>query len=918
MLCGRDSERSRIGALLDGARQSRSGVLVLRGEPGIGKTALLDDTRARAQDMHVLTARGVEAEYELPFAGLHQLLRPALELLDQLPEPQAHALSGALGVRQPEASPERFLVFAGALSLLSELADRRPVLCLVDDAQWLDQGSADALRFVARRLAAEGVVMLFGVREGGERTFDAPDLPSLALVGLSPDDAADLLRRAARVAPAASVCERLVGESGGNALALLELTATLTGAQLAGEEPLPEMLRLTSQVESLFVDQVRQLPEETQRVLLLAAADEQESLAVVTRACRVAGIDPTALDAAEEGGFVTISGGLLTFRHPLVRSAVYGAAGSGERRAAHRALADAYGDDPTRLDDRAWHLAASVLGPDPEVIAALDEAAARAWHRSAHMASMRALERAVELAPDDPASAGRLVRASMCASVAGADERALQVARRAQTMPLDPVQKVQVARVFGLAGLRVGRPQEGVAMMVEAVRGCIAAEPDHALELALDVFWIANEADDAAAVGEVMALVDRAPAVGSGAGQFVLDLLGGLRQVSSGDPEGATALRNAVAWGEQAEDPRHPFLAGIGAIALGDDDAAAALTRRAADLSRAQGWLGTLVTALGTLGFQSMWSHRFDTAEIAATEVLGFARELRWPNAEAVAHVILGHTAAIRGDDEQAEELLGAAIAHARSVHHHIVAATAECGLAVLDMGRGRWTQALTRFTDLPTGHMSQVISRQSDPDHIEAAVRAGERARAVEALDRFATWSESADPPWTRPWIPACRALLADGDEATALYERAVAQIGDARPHDAARIHLLYGEHLRRMRRRTEAREHLRAALAGFEGLGSAPWADRASAELRATGETARKRDPSTVSQLTPQETLIARYVADGLSNKEVAARLFLSRRTVDYHLRNVYSKLNITSRMQLAGMPLGDTARAGDPAPA
>jgi DNA-binding CsgD family transcriptional regulator len=232
-------------------------------------------------------------------------------------------------------------------------------------------------------------------------------------------------------------------------------------------------------------------------------------------------------------------------------------------------------------------------------------------------------------------------------------------------------------------------------------------------------------------------------------------------------------------------------------------------------------------------------------------------------------------------------------------------------------VGRGRWTQALTRFNDLPEGHLSQVVTRQSDPDHIEAAVRAGERARAAEVLSNFATWSESADPPWARPWIPACQALLAEGDEATALYERAVVGIGDARPHDAARIHLLYGEHLRRMRRRTEAREHLRAALAGFEGLGSAPWADRASAELRATGETARKRDPSTVSQLTPQETLIARYVADGLSNKEVAARLFLSRRTVDYHLRNVYSKLNITSRMQLAGLPLGETARA-EPAPA
>jgi hypothetical protein len=448
--------------------------------------------------MHVLRARGVESESELPFAALHQLIRPALDYIERLPAPQAEALRGALGLAEASGQ-ERFLVFAGCLSLLSELAENRPVLCLVDDAHWLDAGSSDALQFVARRLQGEGIVMLFAAREGELHSFEAADLQTLSVEGLDSKASALLLSRGAGVDAAPSVQQRLVEQTRGNALALLEVPSVLSAAQLTGEAPLPEALPMTHQVENVFLERVRRLPEPTQRLLLVAAADDSESVSLVTRASTILGVGSDALGVAEEAGLLTVHGMRLEFRHPLVRSAVYEGATSTERRTAHRALAAALEGDHEHADRRAWHLAASVLEPDQAVVAALDEAAARADERTAHLAAARALQRAAELSAGDADRGRRLAGAARAASLAAADDLAAALASQARFLVDDPLLRAEIARATGLAEIRRGRPTVARPVFVEAAAELARIDPDQALELLMYALWSANEAGDVAA-----------------------------------------------------------------------------------------------------------------------------------------------------------------------------------------------------------------------------------------------------------------------------------------------------------------------------------------------------------------------------------------------------------------------------------
>jgi DNA-binding CsgD family transcriptional regulator len=917
VLYGRDVERDLIGALLQAARASRSGVLVVRGEAGIGKTALLEDARERAGDMRVLAARAVEAESELPFAALDQLIRPALRRLDQIPEPQAAALRAALGLADGSGE-ERFLVFAGCLSLLAELADQRPVLCLVDDAHSLDGASADALRFVARRLDAEGIALLFGAREGDVRGFEAADIPSLVLSGLGPEAAAVLLTRGA-VDVSASVRERLVAQTHGNALALVELPSALSEAQLAGEEPLPDALPLTRQLESVFHDRVARLPDETRRLLLVAAADDSEEAGLVNQVGRELGTGPHALDAAEHAGLVSIHGARLTFRHPLVRSAVYASATSLERRAAHRALAAALVEED-QADRRAWHLAASAFEHDEEVVQALEEAAGRAQARAGYMAAAKALARAAELSADKLARGRRLVAAARSARIAGADDYAAALADQARPLVDRPSDRAELAFAVGLAAFRRGRPLDGFAKLIEAAQEDALAEPHRALEALIWAAGAASIGGDHAGLGSVARVAATLASAAQDESVLVAEALAAVARAVEGEPvDAAGRLEEAYAWASNADDAHHVFAVSVAAFFAGDRPRFATLIARAIALARARGELGTLAEALTLRAADLLMAQRFDDTELAATESAQFARDMGAANVAARPLGILAFCAAVHGDESEtrrlADEVHAVAAAHGLPMH----ASAAEYALAMLDLGRGNWLEAFERLQGLLDPLTAgPLLARFALPNAIEAAVRAGRPEAAAASLAVFETWAAASGAGWAPPVVACCRGLLADGETATAHYEEALALRGDARPFDLARIQLLCGEHLRRERRRADARVQLRAALDAFERMRAEPWSERARAELRASGETARKRDPSTMSQLTPQELQIARLVAEGLANKEIAAQLFLSPRTIDSHLRNVFSKLAITSRTQLARLPLGDDDVGARPSPA
>jgi DNA-binding NarL/FixJ family response regulator len=911
MLIGRDAERAAIRALLEAARASRSSALVVRGEPGMGKTAVLEDAREQAADLRVLSARGIESESDLPFAGLHQLIRPALVLLEGIPRPQADALRGALGLSE-RAGDDRFLISAACLTLLSELAEQGPVLCLVDDAHWLDTASADALLFVARRLDAEGIVLLFAAREGDVRGFETANVPSLMLEGLDSDAAVTLLSRAAgEVAP--SVRERLIEQARGNALALVELPSALSAAQLAGDEPLPEALPLTRQVESIFLERVRRLPDDAQRLLLLAAADDAEDAGLVTRASELVGAGPRTIDLAEQAGLISVHGNRLEFRHPLVRSAVYEAATSSERRDAHRALAEALARHEERGDRRAWHLAASVLEPDESVVRALEEAAQRATARGGYLAAAKALARAAALSADAEARGRRLVGAARCARIAGADDEAVAFANEARPLVEDPLLRGEIAYAIGIAEFRRGKPLEALQILLEAVREVSALDPHKAIELLIWAMGAASFGGDSGANAEVSRLVAAVvPADGDDESVFVAEALAAFARAWDGDTaEGAEHLEGAFGWASTADDAQSVFAVSAAALVLGDQQRFASLINRAISLARARGEFGTLAPALTLRAAHLMLAQRFDEAALEAGEGVQFARELGAVNLALRPLSILAHVAAIRGDDEETRRLVDEMLELAIPRGLRLYATSAVHTLALLDLGRGRWTEALDRLGGLAGSRPNvpdSIQGRLALADTVEAAVRAGRLDEARQALSTLEDWVAVSGTSWAPSRLAGCRALLAEGEEATEYFEQALQLASDSRPFDVARIQLLYGEHLRRDRHRADSRAQLRAAIEGFERLRAEPWAERARGELRASGETARKRDPSTIDQLTSQELQIARLVAEGLSNKEVAAQLFLSPRTIHYHLRRVFVKLDITSRTQLARLVLSE----------
>ena len=775
---------------------------------------------------------------------------------------------------------------------------------MVDDAQWVDQASAGALLFAARRLDAEGVVLLFAARDGERRSFLAPGLQERHVAALEPASAGALLDE---TSPGLHprVRARLVEWTAGNPLALVELPGLLTAGQRGGSEALPEPLPLGRGMERLFAERVASLPPDTRHLLLVGATEDSGDVATVLRAAATLGVGPTALAPAERAGLVSVGGGRLSFRHPLVRSAVYRGVPFAARQSAHRAVAVTL-RGPEDVDRRAWHLAAAALGPDEAVAAALEASADRARRRSGVGAAADALERAAELTANDGERGRRLLAAAHDAWLAGQRDRAGALLAAAEESIDEGPQLARATQLSGLIELRRGTPERAYRLLVDGALPFLATDPHTALEALVLAAEAASFIGDPQLVAEVGRLALTVPPGPAREDRLMVTMLAGLAAALGRDPADGTArLREAVEGAADLEDPAHLLWAARAAWYLGELDMARGFCGRGADRARAVGAVGMLAVLLDRVACMDAIAGRASEAEANARAGLELAGESGLDAGAALASLALA--GAIRGDQDACRSAAARAHEQAGPRHMRIVDAAADWALGLLALGLGRPAEALDRLLVLTGARGHPGILLWAAPDLVEAAARAGrpDDCRAVLAMvQRWAAGSGAAVPAAT---LARCRGLLSDGTAAVEHFRAALAHDPAAhRPFERARTELALGEALRRSRRRTEARTHLRHAVEMLEDLGAAPWAARARGELRATGETARKRDLDSAAQLTPQELQIARFAGDGASNPDIAAKLFLSRRTVEYHLHKVFAKLDVTSRGQLAGLRL------------
>ncbi|HLT62787.1 MAG TPA: LuxR family transcriptional regulator, partial [Microlunatus sp.] len=901
MLYGRARECARIDDLIRAAAAGRGGALVLPGEPGIGKTALLDHAaEARSSigpgpagpdgpGLRILRTAGTAPEAELGYAGLQRLLRPVLDLIDLLPGPQADALRIVLGHRDGPA-PDRFLVGLAALSLLSEAATadlaRGPVLCLVDDAHWLDDASLDVLGFLARRIEAEPVAMLITLRGGADR--DRPDrlagLPALPLSGLDRTAAGRLLADRGLGPLSEPARERLLRATGGNPLALLELPVdALTPARAGEPVPLGEELRRAFQARLEGYG-----PEDRTLLLVLAAAGAAPYRAIEAAAAR---LDVTGFaDRLERlGEVVRTDGAELDFRHPLLRSACYAAADPSRRRAVHTALAEAWTDDPDR---RAWQLARAATGAAEPVAEELERAARSAARRTGPDAALGLLVRAAELSEHDGARARRLLAAADAAVRAGDHDRATGLLDRvgADAGPADPV---QLARLRALTELRRGVPADALALIEPVLDRALAelSDPAGLVQLLMVYGEAAYQANRAEPYQRLAGGLERLPLDRvTGEPGVLLRMLRGACRARAGRPPGVPEAD--LAGLTELSDPYALCWAGGLLWGLGDPAAGRRLRQTAMRRARSLGAVGALAWVLDYVVADELGDCRFDLAEAAAEEGHRFALETGQPTTAGRHLAWLALLASLRGRDnavDLAEEALAVAERHRIAG----AAAMATRALALHDLAAGRTADALRRLVALDrgdTGHPG--IRLVNVADLVEAAVRAGRPEQAQPAHDRHLEWVGAGAGPELRAIAARCRALLGEGSAALAAYREALECHADGgRPFEEARTRLLYGEQLRRERRLLEAREELRTAADAFRRLGTTGWADRAETELRAAGGAAAGADgTSALDGLSPQELRIAVGVGEGLTNREIAAQLFLSPRTVDYHLRKVF----------------------------
>ncbi len=903
MLYGREAEQAVIDDLLAGARAGRSGALVLRGEAGIGKSALLD--YAAAQGIPAARGAGIESEAELPFAALHLLLRPGMALVRQLPPRQREALESAFGLGE-SAPADRMLIGLAVLTLLAEEAAEGPLLVLIDDAHWLDRATAETLLFAARRLDAEGVVMLFAARSG-PGDFPAPGLPELILPGLRPEASAALLD-AGTTALSPTARYRLLVEAGGNPLALLELPSVLGAVD--DLNPLP----LTQRLQLAFYGRVARLPAATRTVLLLAAAAGTTDLAPILRAAAHLGAALPDLQPAADAGLVRTDGQVVTWRHPLSRAAVYQGSALTDRLAAHRALAEAM-TDPDAADLRAWHLASAATGSDEQAASALEHTADRARRRNGFHGAVAAYDRAAALSVDPATRVRRLVAAAETATEAGLFDYAARLADRAATQTgedsceQDPGVRLRLELVRAQVEFAAGALGSAHRRLMAAARGDAAAESGHQgrgggrvpaqiVTRAVHTAWYLGpaELDEVAELLATSALDEDDPF--TPIARYLTGSLTGRRTV---DLRAAAAAARA----NGADSPADLVqLCGSGLV-VGQDEQVGELADELIAESREQGRIALLAPLLFFRAEAELFGGRPGAGRGAAEEGLRIAADIGQPQWVSQLSAFVAYLAAIRGDERSCREHADRTMAEEFGGARAAGAPWAHAALALLALGTGRLEQAraeLAHMTAEPARH--HVSGLRSLADQIEVAARLGVPADA--ALTQLSEWSARSGQPWIAALVARGRALLAEGADAEPHFRTALAA---NRPFDEARTRLLYGEWLRRDKRKADARTQLEQALTLFERLGAAPWSTRARTELAALGIGVDARSSEgPLSVLTPQEAQIVRLAAQGLSNREIAARLVLSHRTVGHHLYKAYPKLGVLSRGELSSLELAE----------
>ena len=914
LLIGRDTEREAIDRALGSARSGTSATLALVGEAGIGKTALLDHAAERASGMRVLRARGIESEAQIPFAALLELVRPALGLLDRIPEPQAVALEGALALRRGPAQ-ERFAVGAATLSLLAAYAEEEPVAVLLDDAHWLDGSSAQALLFAFRRLVADPIAVLIAVRDGDPSLLDGADLPTLRLAGLTSREAATLLRG---LTPAAA--ERLHGATAGNPLALIELA--VDGHDLA-LVPEGAPVLVSARISRAFLRRVGELDERARRALVLVATSDSGDLPMLERAAARLGLDLDALAVAEGGGLVTLKPGSVEFRHPLARSAIYADAAADERRAAHRALAAALPDRD--VDRRAWHLAAAAVGTDGAASAALEQAGVRSRDRSSYATAAAAFERAARLAADNERRARLLLDAAEAGWNAGLAERASELLEEARGYTADPATGVAIDHLSGRITIRRGPVMRAYEILTAAAT---RANRERAVAMLADAavacFAAGKPADMLVAAERAHALLSDDASVRA---HFLAETALGMARVLGGDAgAGAEALHRAVALAagspELADDLQLVSWLTLGPIFLRKTDVGRSALAQALGSARARAALGGLPFVLTLLARDQATSDRWAVAEATYEEAIGLARETDQRTDLGFALAGLAWLQARRGREKATRTLAAQAIQLSGEVGARLYEVWASAALGELELGLGDAARAAEHFEDqrrLLRELGITDVDLSPAAELVDAYVRLGRVNDAELVAAQLMTAAEAKGQPWSLARALRCSGLVADDADHAEQFERALslhAQTPDG--FETARTRLAYGQRLRRARNRVLAREQLRAAVDTFEHLDAQPWSERARTELAATGETVRRRDPTTVDELTPQELQIALLLAGGRTTREAAATLFLSPKTVEYHLRHVYQKLDIHSReelaLSLAARPAPDGERAAD----